>query len=217
MPKAVCSTVSNVRIVDHNTLWYRVGVRKMADFVNAGMCKLLDNGGKVTAEVEIDVQRLTRAGFSGYGDVIELAEEPSEVINRGHCDRYTDLANLSFTEGGQCGISLFQAKPYVLPHTLDLLERHPLGSQAFIPMHKEPFLIIVAPDNNGMPGEPVAFATSGSQAVNYHRNTWHGVLTPVGREGLFAVVDRIGGTGSNLEEHTLNTPFRIVDTNRLLA
>jgi len=74
------------------------------------------------------------------------------------------------------GISLFQAKPYTLPHTLDLVERHPLGSQAFIPMHTEPFLVVVAPDDHGVPGKPIAFATNGQQAVNYHRNTWHGVL-----------------------------------------
>lgn len=139
------------------------------------------------------------------------------MINRGNCARFSDLAELSFTEGGQSGISLFQAKPYALPHTLDLLERHPLGSQAFIPMHTEPFLVIVAPDEGGAPGKPLAFATNGRQAVNYHRNTWHGVLTPVGTERLFAVVDRIGGTGNNLEEHSLAAPWRIVDSSLLLT
>ena len=166
---------------------------------------------------DLVVNPLSASSFGAFGDVIELSGEPSAIINSGNCARYNDLAELSFIEGGQCGISLFQAKPYKLPHTLDLLERHPLGSQAFIPMHREPFLVIVAPDQQGVPGQPVAFATSGRQAVNYHRNTWHGVLTPVGNDGLFAVVDRIGGLGSNLQENVLDTPWRIVDSSQLLT
>lgn len=165
----------------------------------------------------VEIQGLTESAFTAFGDVIELAGEPTAMINRGKCARYSDLAKLSFIDEGQCGISLFQAKPYGLPHTLDLMERHPLGSQAFIPMHKEPFLVIVAADESGVPGKPMAFATSGSQAVNYHQNTWHGVLTPVGTESLFAVVDRIGGLGDNLQEHTLAAPWHIVDTQRLLS
>ena len=165
----------------------------------------------------LNLQMLQAKAFTPFGDVIELRDPPSVVINRGNCNRYTDLANLSFLDHGQCGISLFQAKPYCMPHTLDLLERHPLGSQAFIPMHGQPFLVIVAPDDDGVPGDPLAFATNGSQAVNYHRNTWHGVLTPVGTEGLFAVVDRIGGQGSNLQEHDLPNPWCIVDPKGLLT
>jgi len=170
----------------------------------------------LTAENELNVQSLTDGAFNAFGDVIELSAEPTLMINRGNCARYSDLAKLSFAEGGQCGVSLFHAQPYALPHNLDLLERHPLGSQAFIPMHTEPFLVIVAADEDGVPGKPAAFATNGRQAVNYHRNTWHGVLTPVGKNGLFAIVDRIGGTGNNLEEHTLKVPWRIIDSSRLL-
>lgn len=166
---------------------------------------------------KVDVQALQAKAFAAFGDVIEIGAVPTTLINKGNCERFTDLANLSFIDDGQCGISLFQAKPYSMPHTLDLLERHPLGSQAFIPMHTQPFLVIVAADADGVPGDPMAFATNGRQAVNYHRNTWHGVLTPVGTEGLFAVVDRIGGRGSNLQEHDLLNPCCIVDSKALLA
>ncbi len=171
----------------------------------------------MTTPTDIIVQPLMVAAFAEFGDVIELGDVPTVMINRGNCARFSDLATLSFVEDGRCGISLFQAKPYAMPHTLDLLERHPLGSQAFIPMHTQPFLVIVAPDDKGIPGQAVAFATNGRQAVNYHRNTWHGVLTPVGTEGLFAVVDRIGGQGNNLQEHNIASPFRIVDSDQLLA
>ena len=74
-------------------------------------------------------------------------------------------------------------------------------------MTQHPFLVIVAPDDNGKPGIPQAFITSPGQAINLHRGVWHGVLTPLHAPGLFAVVDRIGG-GANLQEHTV-TPFTV--------
>ncbi len=166
---------------------------------------------------DIHVQPLDAATFAPFGDVIELGDTPTQIINQGNCERFTDLAQLSFINGGTAGISLFNAKPYKLPHTLNLLERHPLGSQAFIPLHNEPFLVIVAHDSDGKPVNPVAFATTGKQAVNYHRNTWHGVLTPVGVQPLFVVVDRIGGEGSNLEEHHADTAWQVHDVNNLLG
>jgi ureidoglycolate lyase len=92
---------------------------------------------------------------------------------------------------------------------LEMVERHPLGSQAFIPMHQNPFLVIVAPDQAGQPGTPLAFVTNGAQAVNIGRDIWHGVLTPLADPGLFTVIDRIG-SGNNLEEFWYKTPFRII-------
>ena len=86
----------------------------------------------------------------------------------------------------------------------------PEGSQAFIPMTHQAFLVIVAPDEGGKPGLPRAFATLPGQAVNYHRGTWHGVLTPLQGPGLFAVVDRIG-EGINLEEYWFDTPYEVVE------
>ena len=95
-----------------------------------------------------------------------------------------------------------------LPLTLDMVERHPEGSQAFVPMTLEPFLVVVAPDASGVPGIPRAFRTAPGQAINFHRGTWHGVLTPLSEPGLFAVVDRIGG-GANLEEHWFEKTYLV--------
>ncbi|NRB02117.1 MAG: ureidoglycolate lyase, partial [Rhodobacteraceae bacterium] len=67
----------------------------------------------------------------------------------------------------------------------------------------------VAPDAGGVPGTPRAFLTAPGQGVNYHRGTWHGVLTPLHAPGLFAVVDRIGD-GANLEEHVFDAPYLVV-------
>ncbi len=156
----------------------------------------------------ISVQPLTADAFAPYGDVIDVAGEPDKIINQGQCGRYHDRAALDFAYG-RAGISLFNANPRALPYTLDMVERHPEGSQAFIPMTHQPFLVIVAPDADGKPGRPLAFVTGPGQAVNYHRGTWHGVLTPLHAPGLFAVVDRIGA-GANLEEFWFDTPYQVV-------
>lgn len=153
------------------------------------------------------VQPLTAGAFAPFGDVIELSGEPDFIINGGLCGRYHDLVAPEVGEG-RAGISLFKSGIRSFPYQLDMMERHPLGSQAFIPMTGDAFLVIVAPDNNGRPGQPVAFMTSPGQGVNYARNTWHGVLTPLAEPGLFAVIDRIGD-GNNLEEYEFDAPFII--------
>ena len=131
----------------------------------------------------------------------------SKLINQGLCERYDDRAKLTH-EGGKMGISLFHAQPRSLPYKLTLLERHPLGSQAFLPLSADPFLVIVARDDNGVPATPLAFLTQAHMGINFHANIWHGVLTPLAPPGLFAVVDRIGEEG-NLEEYHLPTPYII--------
>jgi ureidoglycolate lyase len=89
-----------------------------------------------------------------------------------------------------------------------MVERHPDGSQAFVPMSLDRFLVIVAPGTGAGPGRPRAFLTQPGQAVNLHRGVWHGVLTPLHAPGLFAVVDRIG-EGANLEEHVFERPWSV--------
>ena len=157
---------------------------------------------------EITAQPLTASAFAPFGDVLDCAGEPDRIINAGLCGRYHDRATLDFGDG-RAGVSLFRAEPRSLPYALDLLERHPEGSQCFVPMTEHGFLITVAPDDGGRPGMPLAFLTAPGQAVNFHRGTWHGVLTPLYAPGLFAVVDRIGD-GANLEEVVLEPGFLVV-------
>lgn len=149
---------------------------------------------------------ITAEAFAPYGEVI-ATDGPSVTINEGLCQRFSDLATFDL-DGGQLGLSLFQSQLRALPYTCDLLERHPLGSQCFIPMSEAALLIIVAPDNDGTPGAPVAFVATNDVAVNIARNTWHGVLAPIKGTGLFAVIDRIGD-GPNLEEHRLERPVLV--------
>lgn len=156
----------------------------------------------------IVIQPLTPEAFAPFGDVLEAVGDPDKIINQGLCGRYHDRARLDFGTG-RAGISLFKAEPRSLPYRLDLVERHPEGSQAFIPMSLDPFLVIVAPDEGDRPGTPRAFLTAPGQGINFHRGTWHGVLTPLATPGLFTVIDRIGD-GSNLEEHWFDQPPLVV-------
>ncbi len=150
---------------------------------------------------------LTQAAFAPFGDVIEPSGTPDKLINQGRCRRFHDRAALDFADG-RAGISVFQSDTVSLPLTLEMVERHPDGSQAFLPLGRDPFLVVVAPDARGRPGTPLAFLTAPGQGVNYHRGVWHGVLTPLAAPGLFAVVDRIGD-GANLEEHWFDAPYVI--------
>jgi ureidoglycolate lyase len=157
----------------------------------------------------VTVRPLSAADFAPFGDVIEAAGPPSFSFNAGMADRFHDLARVETVGAeGRIGISIGRARPYALPLELALVERHPLGSQAFVPLSDDPFLVIVAPDDGGKPGIPRAYLTAPGQGVNYLRNVWHGVLTPLGRSGSFLIVDRIG-PGDNLEEHRFTDPWTV--------
>lgn len=147
----------------------------------------------------LTAQPLTADAFAPFGDVLEATGD-FRLINAGLCKRHHDRARMEFGQDGRAGISVFNAQSRSLPYAFTVVERHPEGSQAFLPMTEHPFLVIVAPDEHGVPGAPLAFVTNGAQGINLHRGTWHGVLTPLHAPGLFAVVDRIGTT-PNLEEY----------------
>lgn len=154
----------------------------------------------------IPTEPLTAEAFAPFGDVLDATGD-FRPINDGLCKRHHDRARLDFGSGA-AGISIFDAQPRVLPYDFDLVERHPEGSQAFLPMTPNPFLVIVAPDEGGRPGAPRAFLTAPGQGINLLRGVWHGVLAPLAAPGLFAVVDRIGD-GPNLEEYRYAGPWRV--------
>lgn len=153
---------------------------------------------------DIVISPLTAAAFAPFGDVLNCEGAPDKVINAGLCGRFHDRAKVDVGDG-RAGISLFKSQLRALPYLCDMIERHPEGSQAFIPMSMDPFLVIVADADL----QPQAFLTAPGEGINFHRGTWHGVLTPLSGPGLFAVIDRIGD-GANLEEHHFATPYRVV-------
>lgn len=158
----------------------------------------------------IVIEPLTDDTFSPFGNVIEAVGTPEFVINTGMCERFHNRAEVDFDAQGRAGISLFKSQCFELPLALNMVERHPLGSQAFIPMSGGPYLVVAALDDDGKPGTLRAFVASASQGINLRRGTWHGVLTPLGGDGLFAVIDRIG-TGENCDVHSFRQPVWIID------
>lgn len=152
---------------------------------------------------------LNRENFAEFGEVIEVEGAHHYPINGGKCERFHALARAEAAgENGHVIINLFKATPYEFPLQLSMVERHPFGSQAFIPLSPRPFMVVVCHDGPDGPGEPHAFVTKPGQGVNYPRNLWHGVLTPVGQPQDFVVVDR-AGDGSNLEEFYFSHPYEI--------
>lgn len=146
----------------------------------------------------ITVEPLTAEAFAPFGDIIAPRNAPTRMINAGRCGRHNALATVE-RGGGEAIISIFRSEGVSLPYELTLLERHPLGSQAFVPLSDRPWLSIVAPDADGQPGTPRAFLVPAQTGLNLRAGVWHGVLTPLGAAADFLVVDR-EGAGVNLEE-----------------
>jgi len=152
---------------------------------------------------EIIVKKLTHSDFKTYGEVIEVSDRCESItINDGYATRYHDLAAVDVNQAeGRPLINIFRGRPRPLPLKIHMMEQHPLGSQAFIPLSRQPFVIVVAP-----PGEKVgpdylkAFITNGYQGINYARGVWHFPLLVLGSEEQdFIVIDR-GGEDTNCEE-----------------
>ncbi len=145
---------------------------------------------------------LTRERFAPYGDVIEAARE-ARAMNDARFERYDDLCDIDLG-GGEVAISVTRCRaPTALPLRVDKVERHPLGSQAFVPLAPCRMVIVVAPPGEAVNADELrAFVTNGRQGINYHRGTWHMPLIAFETGQEFLVVDR-GGPGSNCEEHEL--------------
>lgn len=162
----------------------------------------------------IFIEPLTPDAFAPFGQVIQTTGSNHYPINAGNTERYHDLAKVEL--GGVHArplISIFQGQPYNLPLDLSLVERHPLGSQAFYPIGEAHWLVIVAEDHSGTPANIRAFLPGPGQGVNIAMNTWHGVLTPLEKPANFLVVDR-GGDGNNLEEYAISPPALVTHRER---
>lgn len=153
------------------------------------------------ARVSLTPVALTREAFAPFGDVIEVDGAESYGINDGMCMRFHDLAAVDvLAAAGRPLVNIFRGKPWALPLTIKMLERHPLSSQMFYPLQRQSFLIVVAPTGDSVEIDSiVAFMANGNQGVNYHAGVWHHPLIAVGTEGDFMVVDR-GGDGENCDE-----------------
>jgi len=153
----------------------------------------------------------TRKNFAPFGDVIAATGAHHYPINAGTTERYHDLARLeAIGPSARQLISIFRGLPRTLPMQIVMMERHPLGSQGFFALQREPWMVVLAPDMAGKPGDPVAFLVEpdefGLCGVNYHRNIWHHPLIALEKVCDFLVVDR-GGEGNNLQEYSYPEPW----------
>lgn len=158
----------------------------------------------------LEPEALTKAGFAPFGDVIEQEGAEARTINAGFATRFHDLTAIDVAaEGGRPILSIFEARPRPRPIRIDLLERHPLGSQSFYPLAPRDWLVLVAPDAGGRPDLAAArcFRASGAQGVTYAKVVWHAPLLVLGEAAQrFLVVDRLGARADlsdNLEEANL--------------
>ncbi|HEY0651007.1 ureidoglycolate lyase [Phenylobacterium sp.] len=142
---------------------------------------------------------LTADAFAPFGDVIEASDRAeAKPINYGWTTRFNALTDVAVGDG-QAIISIFRSKP-LTPPILKIFERHPLGSQAFMPLQGRPFLVAVAPPGGFHPAKVRVFRAEANQGVNYAKGTWHHFLLALEAESDFLVVDRDGGPGENLDE-----------------
>ncbi len=151
--------------------------------------------------MQLHAQPLTKAAFAPFGDVIEAAGAETLSINEGTTKRFHDLARVDVAAAdGHPLINIFRGQPRPRPIAIRMMERHPLGSQAFMPIDRRPYLVVVAAAAAVIsPADLTAFTAAGDQGVNYHRGTWHHPLLALEPDSDFLVVDR-GGTGDNLDE-----------------
>ena len=141
---------------------------------------------------------ITKENFAKYGDMISTKDIKPLEINNGYAKRYDGIANLNTSnDNGETTISIFSALKRSFPMKVDMMEKHPLGSQAFIPMKETTFLVFVAPKGEKPNLDKVeAFIIPAGIGVNYNPGIWHFPL--ISTEDMnFLVVDR-KGLGDNL-------------------
>lgn len=154
---------------------------------------------------QLNIQPLTQADFSPYGDVIETEQRDSFFINNGMAERFHALGRIE-AAGKDAGaiISLVKSKQYDMPRKLDHVEHHPLGSQAFVPLDETAFIVVVGKAGASPQAEDFqAFVTNGRQGINYHPGTWHHVLLTPYSAMTFLCIDR-AGPGNNCIDHFFN-------------
>jgi ureidoglycolate lyase len=158
----------------------------------------------------LQVEALTKAAFSPFGEVIERDGAELRVINAGTTDRLHALTRVDVGQG-RAIISIFHARRRDIPLAIGMMERHPLGSQAFFPLQPKDWLVVVSAETGfPHPGSLRCFRARGDQGVNYRANVWHHPLLVLQPTQDFLVVDRTG-PGQNLEEVWFPEAARRVD------
>ena len=161
------------------------------------------------AGIELHAEPLTRERFEPFGDVVAAFAERKDNMNAARFERFHDLARIDVD--GAATLSIARAKAATaLPYRFDMVERHPLGSQAFMPLGTFCFLVVVGRAEQSVAGGDLsAFVTNGRQGVNYRRGVWHMPLIALQEGHEFLIVDRARDGSSNYEEHFLDEPVTL--------
>ena len=144
---------------------------------------------------------LTKENFSQFGDIISTKDINPIKINNGYAKRYDNIANLdTLKNDGETTISIFSALKRTFPMKIDMMEKHPLGSQAFIPMKETTFIVLVAPKGKKPNINKIkSFIVPKQTGINYKPGIWHFPLIST-KNMNFLVIDR-KGIGNNLVIH----------------
>jgi ureidoglycolate lyase len=155
---------------------------------------------------------LTRERFLPFGDVIEASGTKRESMNASRFERFDDLCNVDVSADGRVCVSVARCRSATkLPYRFDVVERHPLGSQAFVPLAPARFVVVVAPPVESVElADLQAFVTNGRQGVNYRRGTWHMPLIALEAGQEFLVIDRAGDL-PNCDEHVLDESVLLLE------
>jgi len=145
--------------------------------------------------------KITRSNFSTYGDLISANDINPMDINAGYAKRFDNLANINTSSaGGKTIVSIFSALKRTFPMKIDMMEKHPLGSQSFIPMKETTFLSFVAPAGESPEISKIqSFVIPPKTGINYKPGIWHFPLISTENTN-FLVIDR-KGKGENLIIH----------------
>ena len=160
---------------------------------------------------ELRPEPLTAEAFAPYGDVIESETAVAEEMNAEKFERFDDLAKVEAHEG-RAAISIARCRTVTeLPHQIDMVERHPHGSQAFVPLTPCKMIVVVAPAGSAVEASALrAFVSNGRQGINYHRGTWHMPLIAFDAGQEFLIIDRVGDS-PNCDLHYLDEPITLLD------
>jgi ureidoglycolate lyase len=172
------------------------------------MNRTTDSDGDSVAR-RLTLHPLTAAAFRPYGEVIDAAGKPSALANAGAAEVHRDIAAIDVgADSGRVSLNVVRTAPTPLPLRIAIMEHHPLGSQAFIPLDGAEYLVIVAPAGKLDPAAIVAFHALASQGVNLQRGVWHHPLVALHRTSDFVVIDRVGD-GDNLILEKIAAPLTI--------
>ena len=156
----------------------------------------------------LELEPLTAEAFAPFGEVIQRQGVNPEIINYGRTQKFADLARIDTADGsGETTVHLYRSQPVVLPFQIERMERHPLGSQAFMPLHQQPFPVIVAPPGDDPKVQAIrGFISNGEQGINLHKGVWHHYLISLTGTCDYLVIDR-KGPHNNCQEWVLDRPL----------